>query len=66
LLGALLVGLAQGVTYACSVFYSLDYDQRRGLRTGIHERVLALGGALPLAGGALADASGGSPSAVVT
>lgn len=58
LLGALLVGGAQAITYAASVFYSLDYDGRRGLRTGIHEAVLGLGGALPIAGGALADATG--------
>jgi len=56
--GALLIGLAQSVTYATSVFYSLDYDERRGLRTGIHEAVLAFGGALPIAGGFLADATG--------
>jgi len=56
--GAGLVGSAQAVTYAASVFYALDYDEHRGLRTGIHEATLALGGALPLAGGLLADAQG--------
>lgn len=56
--GAGLVGAAQAVTYAASVFYALDYDERRGLRTGIHEATLAVGGALPLAGGLLADAQG--------
>lgn len=56
--GAGLVGTAQAVTYAASVFYALDYDERRGMRTGIHEATLALGGALPLAGGLLADAQG--------
>ena len=36
-----IVGLAQAVTYAASVFYSLDHDEKRGMRTGIHEAVLA-------------------------
>jgi len=58
LLGAALLGAAQAVTYAASVFYSLDYDERRGLRTGIHEAVLAAGGALPIVGGQLADSTG--------
>jgi predicted MFS family arabinose efflux permease len=53
--GALLVGSAQAITYASSVFYALDYDHRRGLRTGIHEANLALAGALPMLGGWLAD-----------
>lgn len=57
LLGAALVGSAQAVTYAASVFYSLDYDEHRGLRTGIHEAVLGLGGGLEVLGGALADAT---------
>jgi MFS family permease len=56
--GAVVIGGAQAVTYTASVFYSLDYDTKRGLRTGIHEAVLALGGSLPIVGGALADASG--------
>lgn len=56
--GAVVIGGAQAVTYTASVFYSLDFDQKRGLRTGIHEAVLALGGSLPILGGALADASG--------
>jgi MFS family permease len=54
----LLLGLAQALTYAASVFYSLDFDTHRGLRTGIHEANLALGGALPILGGWLADISG--------
>lgn len=58
LLGAVLIGLAQAVTYAASVFYSLDYDERRGFRTGIHEAVLGVGGALPILGGFAADATG--------
>lgn len=57
-LAGVALGGAQAVTYAASMFYSLDYDERRGLRTGIHEANLALGGALPIAGGFLADASG--------
>lgn len=55
LVGALLIGAAQAVTYAASVFYALDYDHRRGLRTGIHEANLALAGAVPILGGWLAD-----------
>lgn len=54
-LGALLVGGAQAITYAASVFYALDYDERRGLRTGIHEANLALAGAVPILGGWAAD-----------
>jgi hypothetical protein len=57
-LGALAVGAAQAVTYAASVFYSIDYDERRGLRTGIHEAVLGIGGGLEILGGILADATG--------
>ncbi|MBL4849250.1 MAG: hypothetical protein JKY65_27300, partial [Planctomycetes bacterium] len=57
---ALMIGWAQAVTYAASVYYSLDYDERRGLRTGIHEAVLAGGGCLPILGGWLADTSGNS------
>ena len=55
---ALMIGGAQAITYAASVYYSLDYDERRGLRTGIHEAVLAAGGCLPILGGWLADRSG--------
>lgn len=55
---ALAIGWAQAVTYAASVYYSLDYDERRGLRTGIHEAVLALGGTVPILGGYLSDRSG--------
>lgn len=55
---ALMIGWAQAVTYAASVYYSLDFDERRGLRTGIHEAVLAGGGCLPILGGVIADASG--------
>jgi MFS family permease len=52
------IGLAQAATYAASIFYSLDYDEHRGLRTGIHETVLALGAVIPAAGGWIADATG--------
>lgn len=58
LCGAVFLGLAQAVTYTSSVTYSLDYDERRGLRTGIHEAVLAVGGGLPILGGELADRTG--------
>lgn len=53
--GAVVLGLAQAVSYAASVFYSLDYDHRRGLRTGIHEATLALAGGVSILGGLLAD-----------
>lgn len=67
LLGVVLVGLGQAVTYTASVFYSLAYDGRRGLRTGIHEAVLGAGGALPILGGQVADLTGDlrAPLAVV-
>jgi len=55
---ALMIGWAQAVTYAASVYYSLDFDERRGLRTGIHEAVLAGGGCLPILGGVIADQTG--------
>jgi MFS family permease len=54
-------GLFLSASYASSIYYSLDYDERRGLRTGIHEAVLGTGGfVLPLAGGALAARPGGT------
>jgi MFS family permease len=56
--GVVGIGLAQAVTYAGSVFYSLDYDERRGVRAGIHEAVLGLGGGLSILGGVLADETG--------
>jgi MFS family permease len=53
-------GLFLSVSYASSIFYSLDFDERRGLRTGIHEAALGTGGfVLPLAG-ALAARAGGT------
>lgn len=58
LVAALAIGWAQAVTYASSVYYSLDYDERRGLRTGIHEAMLAAGGTVPILGGYLSDRSG--------
>lgn len=56
--GAVLAGAAQAVAYAASVFYSLDYDHQRGLRTGVHEANLALAGAVPMLGGWVADQAG--------
>lgn len=56
--GALVLGVAQAVSYAASVFYSLDYDHRRGLRTGIHEATLALAGGVSILGGWVADRTG--------
>ncbi len=55
---ALATGALGGAAYAFSIFYSLDYDERRGLRMSINEAVLGLGGVLPVAGGAIASASG--------
>lgn len=53
-------GLFLSVSYASSIFYSLDFDERRGLRTGIHEAALGTGGfVLPLLGARVA-ASGGT------
>ncbi len=50
-------GMGAGVTYASSLFYSLEgRSGGRGARTGIHEAVLGSGVFLgPLAGGAVAD-----------
>jgi MFS family permease len=51
----LATGALGGAAYACAIFYSLDYDARRGLRMSIHEAVLGAGGLLvPLAGSAVA------------
>ena len=58
LVGAALLGQCQAVTYAASVYYSLDYDERRGLRAGVHEATLAVGGVAPIVGGLLADTTG--------
>lgn len=55
---ALTAGALGGGAYAFSIFYSLDYDERRGLRMSINEAVLGLGALLPLPGGALARATG--------
>lgn len=50
-------GMGAGVTYASSLFYSVDgQTAARGARTGIHEAVLGSGVFLgPLFGGAIAD-----------
>jgi MFS family permease len=53
--GVIATGVLAGAAYAFSLFYSLDYDERRGFRTGVNEAVLGFGGLLPLAGSALAD-----------
>ncbi len=49
---AFVFGVALAQAYAASLYYSLDYDERHGSRTGTHETVLG-GGAfvLPLLGG---------------
>lgn len=58
--GLFVFGAAQSITYASSLFYSLDYDERRQMRAGIHEAMLGVGGfAIPLLGGALAARPGG-------
>lgn len=57
LVAALACGLLTGASYSASLYYSLDYDERRGLRMGVNEAVLGLGGLLPLAGSALAERS---------
>ena len=58
LIGAVALGLAQALAYSASVYTSLDYDDRRGLRTGIHEAVIGVGGAIPILGGVSADLTG--------
>jgi MFS family permease len=55
LVAALVTGLLTGVSYAASLFYSLDYDERRGLRMGVNEALIGLGSLLPLAGTAIAE-----------
>lgn len=51
-LGFLMIGLAGGLTYFSSLFYSLYSRGRRGMKSGLHEAVLAAGvGIGPLAGG---------------
>jgi MFS family permease len=57
LVAALATGLLTGASYSASIFYSLDYDARRGLRMGVNEAALGLGSLLPLAGSALAERS---------
>jgi MFS family permease len=55
---ALLIGLVSGCGYTESIFYGTDYDERRGLRMGVNEAAIGLGGLLPLVGGELAQRSG--------
>jgi MFS family permease len=56
---ALPVGVGLGFAYASSIYYSLHGSGEHGKYSGIHEAVLGAGNfALPLAGGALADALG--------
>ncbi len=56
-LSFIVCGMGAGVTYASSLFYSLEGQAvSRGARTGIHEAVLGSGVFLgPLFGGAIAD-----------
>ncbi len=57
-IASLAAGALGGAAYAFSIFYSLDYDERRGLRMSVNEAVLGLGGLfVPLAGSGLARAT---------
>jgi MFS family permease len=59
LLLAPLFGLAFGVTYAGSIYYSLHAREQRGRNAGIHEALVGAGGFLPpLLGGLVARWSG--------
>jgi MFS family permease len=42
-----LIGLACGVSYAASIFYSLEAPAARGRNAGIHEGLIGAGGFLP-------------------
>jgi hypothetical protein len=42
-----LIGLACGVSYAASIFYSLEATSGRGRYAGIHEGLIGAGGFLP-------------------
>lgn len=54
-IGFLIIGLAGGVTYFSSLFYSLYHHERRGVKSGLHESILAAGiGLGPIAGGVAA------------
>jgi MFS family permease len=59
LLLAPLFGLAFGITYAGSIYYSLHAAEQRGRNAGIHEALVGAGGFLPpLLGGLAARWSG--------
>jgi hypothetical protein len=59
LLALLGAGAALALGFAASIFHSLDYDERVGYRTGVHETVLGLGAfAIPLSAGEIAGLSG--------
>ena len=58
-LGFLAIGLAGGVTYFSSLFYSLYHRESQGVKSGFHEAILAVGiGLGPLAGGVAATFRG--------
>lgn len=57
--GAVAAGVALGIAYYSSILYSLDAPKARAKTSAAHEAVLAAGGvAIPLAGAALAWATG--------
>lgn len=41
--GFLLIGIAQGIGYTASLFYSLDSGGKAGSKTGIHEAMVSSG-----------------------
>ncbi|MCD6317725.1 MFS transporter [Candidatus Aerophobetes bacterium] len=53
-----LLGISVGITHSASLFYTLNTPENRGIRAGIHEGILGLGGLFgPLTGGILATQS---------
>jgi len=53
-----LLGISVGITHSASLFYTLNTPENRGIRAGIHEGILGLGGLFgPLTGGILATRS---------
>jgi len=57
LLAFMFIGIAGGMTYFSSIFYSLNDCKNRGTKSGIHEAVLGSGALFgPLVGGVFAQA----------
>lgn len=55
-LSFIFIGMAGGITYSSSIFYSLNGTQDKGTKAGIHEFFLGIGGLVgPLTGGIFAQ-----------